>query len=344
MELIFYHDEKYPTSWISRDQSREIANYLKNRGFLECNAEELAEWMKKSGDKDTCSQSVVIFSQDVVPYTVCHSPSPSTLIRTYLDHGGSVIWIGDVPFYYIGPNPRRKLETLQDDALRDPFKVLKDKEGKSIEKWGRRGCFSVVGAVPVYVDFPISKVRLTKEAKLFGLKTAWYSNRPIPIQGFSNIRKKMIVLGSSKPHHVRSTKKARGYTEESEDKGVPLSSTMDLISKLLGLVSAAFAALAAGASAVFTGSTTILTLLVATTVFCLVLGLYWFLRLRETFASAWFKNFDTRHPSSGFVRIWDFSPDRITDKMLEELHNIAVSRVATDISSSKSINTLAKSP
>lgn len=328
MEKIVYYDDNYPTSWISRDQSKEIKDYLKARGFKECNAEELASYMKKSIDEDACWQSVIVFSQDVAPYTVCHSPSPSALIRSYMDKGGSILWIGDVPFYYIGPYPKRSLETLQDDALRNSITILKDREGKLVEKWGRKGCFSVLGVVPVYVDFPSSKVTLTKEGKLFGLKSVWYSNRPITIQGVSNIHRKITILGTSKPHYVRSTKKVRGYVDEKEDKSIPFSSAIDIVSKLLGFLSATAAAFAAFASAFLTGYTVIFTLFIAAIVFFLVYVLYWLLRLRETFVSFWFKNFNAKHPSSGFIRIWDFSPDRLTEKMLEELYNVAILRVS----------------
>jgi len=328
MELIVYHDDNYPTSWISREQSGRMVNYLKSKGFLERNAEDLAKWMEKSIDEDTCFKSLVVFSQDVIPQTVCHSPSPSILIRTYLDYGGSVVWIGDVPFYYIGPHPKRRLKPLRDDALRDTFDVLKDRGGKLVEKRGRRGCFSVLGVVPVYIDFPSSKIRLSEEGKSFGLRSTWYSNRPIIIRGLSNFQKKVKILGTSKPLHVRSTKKSVGYAEEKEEKSIPLSSAMDLVSKIIGFISATVAALAAFASLILSGFTTPATLVIAALVFSLVYGIvhgiYWVLRSRETFASAWFKNFCTQHPSTGFLRIWDFSPDRITDQMLEELNNIAL--------------------
>jgi len=53
-------------------------------------------------------------------------------------------------------------------------------------------------------------------------------------------------------------------------------------------------------------------------------------------ASAWLKNFDERHPKSGFVRLWDVIPHRITDKMLEELYSVALARVERKTSSENS--------
>jgi hypothetical protein len=330
MELIVYHDENYPTSWISNDHSNKITNYLKSKGFMKCNAEQLAEWMEKSIRENVCPQSVIVFSQDVAPSTVCHSACSSALIRTYLDHGGSVIWIGDMPFYYVGPNPKRKFKMLKNDSLREGFIVLKDKEGKLLEKWGRRGCFGVLGVGTVYVDFPSSTITISKKGKAVGLRTVWYSNRPIIIKGLSNIRGKTAVLGTTKPQYISSAKKIVGYREE-EAKTIPISSTMDLMSKLLGVVSAAGAAFAAFTSAFLAGVTTLLTLLVTSAVFCSVLSVYWLFRLREEYVSAWSKNFNPQYSSSGFTRIWDFSPSRITDEMLEELYTITISKVTKEV-------------
>ena len=43
-----------------------------------------------------------------------------------------------------------------------------------------------------------------------------------------------------------------------------------------------------------------------------------------TYANAWFKNFNREKPLSGFIRIWDYIPKVITERMLSELHDVVL--------------------
>jgi hypothetical protein len=95
--LAVYYDERYPTSWISRSEATAFRNYLAERGFVVLNADDLKTFMQNAG-----KYSVVVMAQDVVPDTVGDVESSSAIIRQYLDRGGRVVWMEDVPFYYQG--------------------------------------------------------------------------------------------------------------------------------------------------------------------------------------------------------------------------------------------------
>lgn len=340
MELIVYHDDNYPTAWIPREVSKKITRFLKSKDFVEHNAEDLAKWMEKSIDEETCRQSVVVFSQDIVPDTICHTPSPSSLIREYLDCGGRVVWIGDIPFFYFGLHPSRpqtqyaeeRLSPLLKPISEEEFKklgVFKDKNGKFAKYWGVGGCFSILGVMPLYLDFPSSKVSITKRGKSFGLQNPWYSIRPILLGGSNLRKKKTIVLATTKPLSLISTKKtifrARvRRLREVEERGITFPSIMDALSKSFGPILTlvgAMASIVAGLRG-FAGVPLLVWFAIAG-LFLLALVL-WFFQRRERLASAWFKNFNKQHPTSGFIRLWDFKLHRITYTMLEELYNVAV--------------------
>ncbi len=334
MKLIVYYDDNYPTHWISRQQSKRITNYFRNRNFKECNAEELSKFVEKSIDEDSCWQSVILFSQDVVPETVCHLPFPSSLIRNYLDHGGTIVWIGDIPFFYIGLNPSRarsKHQKLSDKDLTRQS-TFRDNAGKLANTIGRSGCFATLGTIPIWLNYPVSKVNITKKGRKSGLQTPWYSNRPILIRG-SNLRgKKPVVLAESKPRYLRRLEKS--VLSDEPERKIPFAGFFDFMSRLIGLVPAlittitAILSLLAGFERVVSSS-----LIFASGLFLIAYIGYWFFWSREKLASAWFKNFDEKHPTSGFIRLWDVIPHRITDKMLEELHSVVLSRVEREASS-----------
>jgi hypothetical protein len=153
-KLIVYRDKEYPTSWISHEHAEEIANYLKGKGFNECGAKALRDWMKKvitEGTKDT----VVVFAQDVAPDTVFDDKGANALIRQYLDFGGRVVWMGDIPFHLM-------------------VGAQGDKKESRVES-----CIDILSIIPVFLYAPRGPVRITPEGNKMGLKSVWSSVRPI---------------------------------------------------------------------------------------------------------------------------------------------------------------------
>jgi hypothetical protein len=101
-KLVVYFDERYPTSWVSLSFAKEFKDFAEIFGFEVLSADELKIFLEekvKSGAEET----LVVFAQDVIPDTVVgSSPKSKSLLRKYLNSGGNVLWIGDVPFYFVG--------------------------------------------------------------------------------------------------------------------------------------------------------------------------------------------------------------------------------------------------
>jgi hypothetical protein len=354
MELIVYYDSHYPTVWVPREVSNKITSFLKSKSYREYNAEELAKWMEKSVEEDKCWPSVVVFSQDVVPDTVCHTAGPSSLIREYLDCGGRIVWIGDIPFYYFGVHPSR-MQTEYVDARLSPLtaasgdffegvdfakttsRAFKDRDGNIAIRWGSGGCFSILGLMPLYLDFPSSKIRVTKKGKSFGLRNPWYSIRPMLIKGSNLWNKKAMILATTKPLSLMSTKKTVFRTrvrslQEVKEREISFPSLLEILSKFFGPIvtlGSALLSIAAGLGG-FTVVPSEVWFFIAAGLFLLAF-LLWSFRWRERFVSAWFKNFNKQHPASGFLRLWDFRLHRITANMLEELYNVALAEIETNV-------------
>jgi len=333
MNLYVYHDDDYMTSWLSDEISLGITDYLRQKGFRVVNAEQLAEMMKKSVDEGTCWKDLVVFSRDIVPETIYHWQYPNALIRNYLDCGGTIIWFGDIPLYYRGFCPSscsQFKERLNQASQSEGEKIMKnltrDEKDRFAVCYAMRGSFNVLGVVPLLTKHPASKVcSITKAGREIGLRSSWYSERPILIRG-SNLRKnKPIALAAGKPQYMMPFE--RSIVDEKKERRLSLS-VIDLVLKILGLIPA----LIAMAAALYLFTAGFATALISpflwgSVLLLLVYLTYWFFWSRTTYAGAWFRNFDKKHPFSGFYRLWDFRPYRVTRKNLEELHSVCMTVV-----------------
>ncbi|MBN2453704.1 MAG: hypothetical protein JXB40_05555 [Candidatus Omnitrophica bacterium] len=92
-----YYDPRYPGNWTTVDFARQMKDYFAARGYMVLNADELRQWMNSMGP-----DSVVIMAQDIAPSTIISKYTSDCAARTYLDNGGTYVWIHDMPFHYIG--------------------------------------------------------------------------------------------------------------------------------------------------------------------------------------------------------------------------------------------------
>jgi hypothetical protein len=112
---VAYRDPKYTTSWITHDQSASLAELLQENKFEVLGADALLDWMEtRVGEY---GNSLVVFLQDVVPHSLMAPADSDALIRRYLDSGGTVIWIGDTPFFYPGRKDISTTDKLSTDDL-----------------------------------------------------------------------------------------------------------------------------------------------------------------------------------------------------------------------------------
>jgi hypothetical protein len=157
-DLSVYRDDRYPSCWID-DKSGypdRIASFLKSKGLRVLNADQLRDFMINGINDGKAYDKLVVFSQDIVPVTVTEDYLANTTFREYLDAGGSVFWIGDIPLFYIG-----KQDKVIDHA------------------WQRGSTLFMLGIVPVFADSPEKTVIITREGKKLGLNHRWSGRRPI---------------------------------------------------------------------------------------------------------------------------------------------------------------------
>ena len=312
---IVYRDEEYTTSWISHELADEIANYLKGKGFNVLGAKELGDWMKdvirSEGTKDT----VVVFAQDVAPDTVFEdigttplidNMGATVLIRQYLDFGGRVVWIGDMPFSYQGKTGAKNLEELKNVYKNAYYRT--DLRGASI---------NVLSVIPIFLYAPRRPVEITKRGREWGLKTVWSSLRPIVID------KKTMEL-------TKYFAKTEGLIASLSINYKKMGS-LNWLKRNLGRIKS---------FSIGVGEVTIETDIGKADIGKADIGEANIgkadigedkdkiskippLECYEEYASAWFKNFNKEEPNSGFVRIWDFSPRVITKNMKDELIQVA---------------------
>ncbi|TPW16886.1 MAG: hypothetical protein FD126_3780, partial [Elusimicrobia bacterium] len=106
-DRVAYYDPTYHTGWVHDPAG--IARLLAQRhGFIILDAKRLAAWMRSWTSRGS-SRTVCVLLQGLVPDTIAERKSKNCTARRYLDSGGRLVHIGDVPFYQIGlPGGGRK--------------------------------------------------------------------------------------------------------------------------------------------------------------------------------------------------------------------------------------------
>lgn len=160
--LFVYYDPEYDPNctrkFISQNINETIVDFLKNKGFIQLNAEKIKEEMLKVV-KGEMQNVVIVFAQDVAPDTILDDPFPTALVRQYLDNGGSIIWIGDIPFFY----------------------QATEKGLKRNDHWWKTGAAgNILGVNPTFPT-RIKKNIITKAGESKGIKIPWTGIRPVII-------------------------------------------------------------------------------------------------------------------------------------------------------------------
>jgi hypothetical protein len=175
---LVYYDKGRVTSWIGNAAGEVLANKLKDEGFDIVNAVELRQKLEDAVRKNEAEKYVVIFARDVVPHDVfdiVNKDTPQlpqtmfvnprsdippdtlyaeTLLVKFLHRGGNIVWLGDVPFWYV-TNPQKPMETLQ------------------LWIWPHVNFFAVLGVVQVFSNIPQSTYEDLAELD------TWLSKRPV---------------------------------------------------------------------------------------------------------------------------------------------------------------------
>jgi hypothetical protein len=148
-KCLVYYDEGRASSWIGDAAGEVLANELKNKGFNIVNAVELRQRLEDAVRRNEAGNYVVVFTRDVVPhdvFDVIDENNPLTEVKTdnmmfkvpnitkspgsslfmkFVYNGGVVVWLGDIPFWYV-TNPKGgmyKLDLWFHNAV-NPFTIL----------------------------------------------------------------------------------------------------------------------------------------------------------------------------------------------------------------------------
>lgn len=116
VDAMVYWDIRYPIAWVK--SLPQLVAYLEAHGFVVRNADELRAWMLDKVDMGTAGKSVVVMTQGIAPDTVLEVNSAEALLKKYLDSGGKIVWIGDVPMVYQG-HPDGTLTAFGQDGTRN---------------------------------------------------------------------------------------------------------------------------------------------------------------------------------------------------------------------------------
>jgi hypothetical protein len=171
---VVFHDARYACLWVSAPE--RIARYFVERDFSEVDADALRSWMQ-ARIQSGAPGSVCVFAQDIGPETVAEEPTPECTLRKYLEAGGRVVWLGDVPFAYFATA----------DGIRSPVRIRgggsgilgvsdwKHLEGKAelTEEGKSWGLSSPDEAIRSYPDRDVT-VALSRAAK--GYAASWFKN------------------------------------------------------------------------------------------------------------------------------------------------------------------------
>lgn len=158
VETVVYYDPAFPSAWINKNKRypEKIANAFSFKGIKMLDASSLKAFILEALNNCTAHQKLIVFSQDVAPDTIVESNSSDNTLRQYLDAGGSVLWIGDIPLYYKGEADKEEPTLIADSGA--PTEIL--------------------GIIPVF-SVPKTSVSFTHHGRLVGLRTKWSGMRPV---------------------------------------------------------------------------------------------------------------------------------------------------------------------
>lgn len=303
---VVYRDQTYADgTWVLPAASNQIANQLETKGFRRLSATQLSDWMKTTIAENTSKGTVVVFSQDTAPVTVVDFRSKACLLRKYLEQGGNIVWLGDVPFYWLGHS---KTNTVDFN--------MKLRERGFREEWGISGCYNILGVPPAILDFdaPTHDNKMWRGPKL---KCRRYSKRPVRQKKLWLDKKNVMMWADLPPEVSAADILPQRITSEPIPRSLKLIDLLgSIVKSIIGIVSSIVVA-----SLLYLGLVPTqdhLVALIASLLSALwVLHIAWLLgKKRPRFASAWFKQIGKR--GGKFIRLLDTDGIQEAETMMIE--------------------------
>ena len=270
-------------TWIGLENAKKVAQYFEERTFKRKNSGELGRWMNQTLSDHECGNTIIVFAQDTAPYDVFDDYASNALIRQYLDNDGTVLWIGDVPFFW-------RTKWKNGSFVRNYFRDESDTK----DPWIIASPIDVLGVIPVSMP-TASRFSITRRGTKYGLGMKWASLRPIIIPSH---------LETDRTRMSNRFFRRKGFIELAHVEGVGMPWLRPLerkghFQKLLEFL---------GTSTIKAGPVEVSSDTKEKS-----------LEFNAKYLSAWIKRFDLETEGSGFIRVWDFSPRVITERMLDEI-------------------------
>ena len=119
MEIAVYYDEKLESIGMEFLKREEVRKVLEEVPYTRLDYSSVDKWLSSHGRGD-----VVIFLQDVLPYTAFNASylelfGTGNILGDFLNRGGTVVWLGDVPFFY----RLRCVQGADKNLVKDRFEV-----------------------------------------------------------------------------------------------------------------------------------------------------------------------------------------------------------------------------
>lgn len=306
---VAYYDEMYPTSWIARSTSLIIANHLCQNGFVKVNADMLRQWMERRIRDGTATNTTVVMAQDVAPDTIFERPRADCLLRKYLDSGGCVVWLGDVPFFYRGKASWLTSKVQAAEGVREPL-------GFDLQ-------YMILGNRSSIV-IPNGYVKIRGKGRKTGLNTEWLSERPVALK---YLRRKKVLATTKLLPKIDPSDLAPQLAAAEKSKSILSSVTASGQAVGVALVfGSSIALIASTILPIFDPNLGKLTLLqIASTASIFIVGFILLLssvntRRKNRFASSWIAKYGQR---GRFVRMWDSGDPQMNDALLNELVEVS---------------------
>jgi hypothetical protein len=186
LDKAYCWDNRFPVSHVIN--SEDLCSYLDGDNFTKLNADELREWLTVHIAENSSHVSTLIMAMGIAPDTVV-SLSGDSLLRDYLDSGGHVVWIGDVPLYYQGHS--------------DGTQTV----------WSNAGPFKILGVDFKYWDFNATVAVVLSAGYRWGMSLPDFatSQRPVMPQGVTTILSETAGYPSSWHKNFNSLFPASGF-------------------------------------------------------------------------------------------------------------------------------------
>jgi len=189
LQKVYFFDGRYPSSWV--DNLPTLFDELETNGFQRLDADQLGNWMRLQIRDETARSTTVVFTMGIMPDTVAETPSSESTIRKYLDAGGTVVWIGDMPFYYQGHN-----------------------DG-SLTGWGEKVSEEILGVSPIapwtFPNYKYKEATITSDGVSLGMA--------IPAFAWSPVRNEEVSVVLSKVEGENTAESWLKYFGSTESPG-----------------------------------------------------------------------------------------------------------------------------